>query len=581
MKEYRFGQISLDPARNPAVLDSLTWDAGSLIRAMKAAGLGFWEKAATAAGSRRNIAPAPGLTLHEHSAGRIGDNALILAQLADGQHAVVEFVKDGRSPALQEALLWMALSDGGRAVFYRADSRNIHALYAAAAPERLPQALPRVPRLGVGTRMSRAQWPGIWQASGEGAFFVNGIQNSQRELNLLENVLAGSVPEKLYYPGIGLVPEGHTGSTFEGLWLCGVSEALKANPKRRYGADADHIMVKRGPGGMERARKVLAAARYYSFFTIDVSDLLDYAAFPGGASQEGTCEILSRCVPEEKARKEVLSYYRKPLRAGARSMRLGETDLARLIAKYWRAIEALESLIPFIRSLRGEEPFDLELSIDEHPPEIEAHDCLTSEMEFAFILAETRRRGLPLTHLAPNLGVEKHLDYRHPGGIEGLMRRTRALQAWAQEQGVVIDCHSGDDLSERARRALNQATAGLLHFKISPSLQSLFGEVLFDFDRSLFALWWDDTLEFARENASQGSRLAAECIEELASGSGADPDPKSRLFRLFGYATVGKRDERGGFLYRDRFYSLPQDFYVEYTRRMKDYLCLLATDLFS
>jgi hypothetical protein len=524
------------------------------------------------------------LTLHGHSAGQIGDNALVLVQSADGQHTVVEFVKSGSSPTLQESLLRMALSDGGWAVFYEADSRNIHALYTAAAPERLPQAFPKLPRLGVGTRMSRAQWPGIWQASGEGLFFVNGIQNSQRELNLLENVLAGSAPEKLYYPGIGLVPEGHTGSTFEGLWLCGVSEALKANLDRCYGADADHIMVKRGPDGMERARKVLTAARYYSFFTIDVSDLLDYASFhgaAGGASPVGAGEILPRCVPEEKIRKEVLSFYRKPLRAGGRSIRLGENDLDRLIAKYWRAIEALETIIPFIRSLRGEEPFDLELSIDEHPPEIRAHDCLTSEMEFAFILAEMRRRGLPLTHLAPNLGVEKHLDYRHPGGIEGLVERTRTLQAWAQEQGVVIDCHSGDDLSEGARRALNLATAGLLHFKISPCLQSLFGEVLFDFDRNLFAFWWDDTLEFARENARQGSRLAAECIEELDPGSGVNLDPKSRLFRLYSYATVGKRDERGSFVYRDRFYSLPQGFYVEYTRRMKDFLRLLAADLFG
>jgi hypothetical protein len=39
------------------------------------------------------------------------------------------------------------------------------------------------PRLGIGTRMSRAVWLGIWQAVGECSFAANAIQNSQRELN--------------------------------------------------------------------------------------------------------------------------------------------------------------------------------------------------------------------------------------------------------------------------------------------------------------------------------------------------------------------------------------------------------------
>ncbi len=579
MKEYRFGKISLDPAGNPAVLNSLTWDVGSLIRSIRAAGRGFWDKAGSGVRSKRKITGAPGLILHAHSAGRIGDNGIILAQSEDGQQAVVEFVKNGRSPTLPESFLRMELSDGGWAFFYRADSNNIHALYSAAAPDRLPQALPMLPRLGVGTRMSKAQWPGIWEASSEGSFFVNGIQNSQRELNLLENILAGDAPQELYYPGIGFVPEGHTGSTFEGLWLCGVAEALKAGLDRAYGADADHILIRRG--GIERARKVLTAARYYSFFTIDVSDILDYSPLDDRALQASASEIICRSIPEESIRREVLSYYRSPLRGGGSSIRLGEADLAGLIRKYWRALEALENLVPVIRGLRGEEPFDLELSIDEHPPEIRAHDCLTSETEACFVLAEMKRRGLPLTHLAPNLGVEKHTDYRHPDGIQGLVDRTRALHSWAQEQGVVIDCHSGDDLSEGARRALARATAGLLHFKISPSLQSLFGEVLFDFDPTLFALWWHDTCEFAQEAARRGSRLAADCLAELDSGSGARADPKTRLFRLYSYATVGKRDARGRFVFRDRFYSLPPAFYADYARRMKDFLRLLAADLFA
>ncbi|MGA2977064.1 MAG: hypothetical protein ABSF77_17285 [Spirochaetia bacterium] len=51
------------------------------------------------------------------------------------------------------------------------------------------------------------------------------------------------------------------------------------------------------------------------------------------------------------------------------------------------------------------------------------------------------------------------------------------------------------------------------------------------------------------------------------------------IFSLFCYATVGKRDGEGDFIYRERFYSLAPDFYAEYTRRVKSHLCTLARDL--
>jgi hypothetical protein len=581
MKDYRFGKIVLDPARNPAVLDTLTWDADSFLRYATSPGRVFWDQINAAARNRRKIEPSPFLMLHENSVGAVGESRFLLAESDDGQQALVEFTKDSRGVLLKNPLAKMALSDSGWIIFHEANSRNIHTVYSKAAPQKLPQALRMTPRIGVGTRMSKAQWPGIWQASSESSFSVNGIQNSQRELNLLENILEGNLPQKLYYPGVGFVPEGHTGSTFEGLWLCGVAEALKAGMNKGYGADADHIMVKRGPDGLERARKVLTAARYYSFFTIDVSDVLDYSACPGRVPGAGPADIISHCIPEEKTRKEVLSYYRNPPQSGGHPIKLAEADLACVIGKYWRALEAVHTLVPFIESLREGEPFDLELSIDEHPPEIHAFDCLTSETELVFILSEMKRRGLPLTHIAPNLGVEKHADYRGHDGLEGLMERTHALHTRAQDYGVMIDCHSGDDLSDRTRRALRRATGGLIHFKISPGLQTLFGEVLYDFDRDLLSLWWDDTFDFTKQNAREGSTLASDCIKEFESGPGSSPDPQARLFRLFGYATVGSRDAQGNFLYRDKFYSLSREFYAEYTRRVKSYLHRLAADLFK
>jgi hypothetical protein len=579
MGEWKPGTHWFDPARNPAVLDTLTWSTESLLRSVSAQTQGFWERALTAMRGGKPLPDAPGIKLYENSSGHLGNNSYLLLEIEDGQHALVEFAMHGGGAAVDNPLLHKKLSNGAIIYFHEANAKNLHRVYSKAAPEKLPQALPMTPRLGIGTRMSKAVWPGIWQALNDFSFSANTIQNSRRELNLLEDLLARKVGQRLYYPGIGFVPEGHTGSTFEGLWLCGVTEGLKAGVARPYGADADHIMVKRGIDGLEKAKKVLTAARYYSFFTIDVSDILDYSAFLSNGQVRAGEDLIQRCIGDEKIRKDVLVYHRKALKVDGHSIRLSEPQLEGLVGKYWQAMEAIDILIPFIKSMRSNESFDLELSIDEHPPEIHPFDCLTSEVEVAFILAEMKRRGSRLTHIAPNLGVEKHVDYRYRDGLEGLEARTRALHRLADRDGVVIDCHSGDDLSERTRRALKRATGGMIHFKISPYLQELFADVLFEVDRKMFGTWWDDTYDFVRENAREGSTLAADCLKQYESEPEASPHPKYALFRLFCYATVGKRDAQGNFVHREQFYSLAPEFYVEYTRRVKSYLGLLAQDL--
>jgi len=547
------GLPDFDPNKNPAVFDTLTWDDRSLASSVLSPPPEFWERVHTAVRKGEKPPKIPGLKLYEHSAGNLGNTSFILLENDDGQHALAEFATRGEYVLIDEPLLCRELKNSAKAYFHEVNAWNLQRVYRKVAPVKLPQALPSTPRLGIGTRMSRTVWPGIWRALAECPFTANAIQNSMRELNLLEKIRSGEVGQQLYEPGIGFVPEGHTGSTFEGLWLCGVTEGLKSGIARPYGADADHIMVKRDVEGLEKTRRVLVAARYYSFFTIDVSDILDYSAFSAGGLPKVEPNLLDRCITDKKTRKEICAYYKKPLKMKGRSSGLSESELAALVVKYWRAIDSLDVLIPFIKGLRVDgEPFDLELSMDEHPPEIHPFDCLTSEIELAFVLEEMKRRGRSISHVAPNLGIEKHFDYRYPDGPEGLEARTRALHEIAGGYGTVIDCHSGDDLSRSTRQALKKATGGMIHFKISPYLQTLFADVLYDFDRRLFHTWWEDTCEFVRLNARQGSALAISCLREYESDPGTGPHPKFALFRLFCYATVGKRDPKGNFLFRDR-----------------------------
>jgi hypothetical protein len=227
-----------------------------------------------------------------------------------------------------------------------------------------------------------------------------------------------------------------------------------------------------------------------------------------------------------------------------------------LIAKYWSALEAVEELYNHIKSRKDGVPFDLELSIDENPPEVGAFESVTTDEELLFLVLEMQRRQIPLTHIAPNLGIEKGLDYRGPDGLEGLEQRVCKLHRIAAEHAVILDCHSGDDLESITRKVIGRATDGQIHFKISPALQIIFAEALSDFDPQQFRFWWDDTLAYTRRETAAGCEAG-------------------------GNATVGRRDARGQFIHREKFYTLPADFYREYQRRVEYYLGEVAEDVFN
>ena len=145
----------------------------------------------------------------------------------------------------------------------------------------------------------------------------------------------------------------------------------------------------------------------------------------------------------------------------------------------------------------------------------------------------------------------------------------------------MLDCHSGDDLSSRTRRVIGKATGGRIHFKVSPYLQVLFADVLHEMYPGRFQFWWDDALAWAGREADAGSEFAIGCLKELESADDPSPSPHHAVFHHFNFATLGKRDEGGQFINRERFYTLPDDFYAEYSKRLEDYLCDVADDVFD
>ncbi|MCL5097406.1 MAG: tagaturonate epimerase family protein [Candidatus Omnitrophica bacterium] len=574
----QFDKLELNPVENPGVLDTATWNpagAWQNLENLKYDWLGL-RRAATAG----NTLPAsPQCRPYPGSLASRDQDVFLLVGLADGQQVFIELGNGGGDKALGQPLGRKRLGDGTALLAYPTDASVIDKYCRLIHPDKGPRALGDTPRLGIGTRMTVAVWPGIFDAMNRRNMAANTIQNSVRELNLLDNLRACLPPEKNYACGFGTIETGYTGSTYEGLWVAGVLAALQHGGPLRYGADADHIQVKRDPNGIARAKKLITAARYYSFYTIDMADILNYQALREDSRARAEAFFGEQMVDAQE-RQAVLECHRVPFRVAGRSYHLETAAIGRFVGKYWEALDVLAELVDHIQKLKQGTKFDLELTIDEHPPEIPAFDCLTTDEELLFVLREIQRRGLPVTHVAPNYGAEKGFDYRCPDGLEGLEYRARSQFNIAREFGAMLDFHSADDLTSAPRRVIQRATEGRHHFKISPMLQLLFAEVLQEFHPDLFQRWWDDAMAYARREAALGSSFAAECLRAYQQSPDQRPSRHHAVFHHYSFAFPGRRDDHGQFLYRQEFYRLSPAFYRAYEDRICTYLCGLADELF-
>jgi hypothetical protein len=492
-----------------------------------------------------------------------------VASLRDGQDVLVCVGTPSALPGWSKPFGHRVLRDGQIAAFFPCSAPVVDRYCRLHKPDKAPRALGATPRLGIGTRMTVQMWPGIFAAMARCGFAANTIQNSIRELSLLDDILAGRPPEKNYSTGIGTIEAGWTGSTYEGLWVAGVLAALKAGQTLVYGADADHIQVKRGPEGVERAKRVIQAARYYSFFTLDMADVLDYDALEVAGRSRAEA-FLEEQIADSALRQTVIAVHAETDRAA----------LGRFVGKYWAALNTVGELAAYIAELKEGVAFDLELTIDEHPPELGAFDCLTSEEEVLFLAREIQRRKLPITHLAPNFGQEKGYDYRGSDGLSGLERRARAQFEIAARFGLMLDVHSGDDLGRNTRRVFGRASNGRLHFKVSPRLQLIYAEVLQEHHPKLFLLWWDDAVAYARREADQGSPAARDSLAAWDAAPETGPSARHKVFQYYSFPFVGRRDAAGEFLHRAAFYRLSPKFLGAFRDRLDRWLGEVAADVF-
>lgn len=528
-----YDNLKFDPARNPATLDSITWDPKAAMAALEenAADLEAILEATNVKGcsdcAKAKLAEieTKAIKFSAPSFGMVDDRAHVLATLPDGQKVFLCTPKgcECTVPKIGHITLnWGKLG---------VTPVNVETVKIAAnVTGHAPKAAGTASRLGVGNRQSVTVWPGIFAAMTEIGGPGEIVQNSAyRELAPVEFILAPPSDEATYLPGHGSLNIGHTGSSIQGLWLQGVVSAMEHGFTTPYGADLDHIPVKGlDDASIAKAKHLIESGRHYTFFTLDTSFLMK---------------------PEA-------------------------TDLEE---RYGAAIEAGAMMFDYIKSLKGDEAFDFEFSLDEGP-------AITTPEEQEFVLKGLAARGVKVDFIAPNVGFEKRVDYRLPDGLPGLEERVKKLSQIAANYGAVLDFHSGSDKAPLTYQTISKACGGNIKLKVSGKLQLILSEVLADVDPEFFNFWWDWTLKTAKGEAGRGSDVAAKyvgLVEQRMASDGASfkKSPKDLFFTDFSFAMVGAKAEDGSFLFRDRFYSLSPSAQGEYTRRVKEYLLALAGDL--
>ncbi|MGQ9555380.1 MAG: tagaturonate epimerase family protein, partial [Anaerolineae bacterium] len=376
-------------------------------------------------------------------------------------------------------------------------------------------------------------WDGIYRAmSGASAPFWFVQQSIVREL-----IPAGVDPAQ--YPGIG-----HTGGYGpRELLRAGLFAFASQGGYARYalpiGADADHaIVVGHDEESLARSlafnKLAIAEACDYSKFTVDTSHLF---AWPVALSRAERQRLLAAFRGRRFQVANILAG-----RPGLQ-FEFAEEESLRLGRKYWRAGAVHKELYDHVANLRGQQPFDYELSLDETPQPTPPRELLF----YLVLLQEVM--GVPAGGVAsagPNLGFIKRHDYE--GDLGELWAQVNACASILHHFGAVLSVHSADGVRASTGKGpgvdavLASATAGQAELKVADVYQEVLWQVLAASpeaeEREIFQEAWRRTYEAAQQLAAiYRSNLAAcqplEAQRLLATAAGQE-----RIAREHGEAAL-------------------------------------------
>jgi hypothetical protein len=344
---------------------------------------------------------------------------------------------------------------------------GLTAEHAAALRARLdwlrPVCLGLKTSFGFGDRLGLAT-PGHAQTAKE----FEGLAPIFAQQSVRENARTGRTPQE--------VLDDATWGVFQSGW------------RRPWGADADHLKT---PDDVDA---FIAAG--YTFYTIDPGDRVDEEAHAAPANAlRAKVEVLPWDALEITQVDLERRYLDRSFGMGDLAVTFDWETLYRAAAKYGRAIAHTTHMYRYLVEQMGDEPFELEVSVDET-------ETPTSAAEHVFVASELRRLGVEWISMAPRYvgRFEKGVDY----GGTGSARTCSAADLKAFETELIkhaaiarafgpykLSVHSGSDKFS-IYPILAKATDGLVHVKTAGTsyLEALraVASVAPDFFREILAL---------------------------------------------------------------------------------------------
>lgn len=248
-----------------------------------------------------------------------------------------------------------------------------------------------------------------------------------------------------------------------------------------WGADADHLK------NLTDIEPFVHAG--YTFYTIDPGDYVDDAA---DTDDEATLRKKVAALPWDDLQsslQEVRAQYLHILDTTEPSLIFDERTLDKALAKYAGAVAHTARMARRLAELAGEQPFEMEISVDET-------GTTTTLLEHYYIAAELTRLHVPFVSLAPRFvgRFEKGGDYI--GDTAELARNfaghARVMHLFGNRYKLSL--HTGSDKFAVYQPAM-QSTGGLVHLKTAGTsyLEAL--RLVASTDTHLFRAIWD----FARD----------------------------------------------------------------------------------
>ena len=499
-----------------------------LSNAVVAGDLSAGDRAAVAG----ELAGATGLKVYETSVALAAVGAPPGARL-------LALARDGRTKRLLVAArpgslgVFAKMTTQRRAIQVRDDRLEVAIIDTThAAADALRQALPwTAPRLGgltrsvgLGDRLGLATPGHVLAVHGSGCFPFF-AQQSIREMTRTQRTAQQ-------------VMDDATWGVFQAGWREG------------FGSDADHL---KNPADIDTC-----VAAGFTMFTIDPGDHVRSDADEMDDNRLSSEMQAMDWKTLEISAADFRSAYagRSFTLDGGTSLSIDDRALARSAVKYGRAIAHTTRMFRHLCSVKGTQPFELEVSVDETATP-------TTTAEHYLIAAELKRLGVTWVSLAPRFvgQFEKAIDYQ--GDLPTFERTYAQHVAIARTLGPYkLSLHSGSDkfsvypiAARLSGELVHLKTAGTSYLEalrvVARRHPALFRRIL-DF---AFTRFEDDRktyhLSARLESVPRAARLADSQLESVLDGN----DGRQLLHVTFGSVLTARQDD-GTYRFRDDLHDL-------------------------